>query len=55
MIDSLRTALARLLVRHLHNPRPLVIQTSIRLAAQAEALEEKLHCLNAVLQLDPEN
>ena len=53
MIDGVRTVFARLIVTHLR--RPLVIQAWLWLAAQAEDIEEKRHCLNAALQLDPEN
>ena len=52
MFDNLRTRLAQLMVPHL---RPLVVQAWLWLAAQAEDIEEKRHCLNAALQLDPEN
>jgi len=55
MPNSLRTALARLIVRHLRRPRPPVIQPWLWLAAEADPLEEERRCLNAVLQLDPEN
>jgi len=52
VFDNLRTRLAQLMVPHL---RPLVVQAWLWLAAQAEDIEEKRHCLNAALQLDPEN
>ena len=35
--------------------RPLVIRAWLWLAAQANALGEKRRCLEAVLELDPEN
>ena len=53
MVDGLRTILARFVAHHLH--RPLVTQALLWLAAEADELEEKGRCLNAVLQLDPEN
>lgn len=36
-------------------PSPLLIHPWPWLAAEADNLEEKRRCLNAVLQLDPEN
>jgi hypothetical protein len=54
VIDNLRTVLARFIVRHLTRS-PLVVQGWLSLAAQADDVEEKRRCLNAVLQLDPEN
>lgn len=43
--------------RDLHRPRPhlFVIRASFRLAAKADDIKGKRHCLKAVLQLDPEN
>jgi hypothetical protein len=32
-----------------------VVRAWLWLAAEADDIEEKRHCLNAVLQLDPEN
>ena len=55
MTDSLRTALARVLVRHLHLPRALVTQAWLWLAAEADDVEEKWRCLQAVLELNPEH
>jgi len=55
VLDGLRSIAARFIVRHFRHPRPLVIQSWLWLAAEAKTLEEKRHCLNAVLQLDPEN
>jgi len=55
MIDRLRTLPAKLIVEHLRRLRPLVIRAWFWLAAQADDLEEKRRCLNAVLELDPEN
>ena len=55
MINRLRTRIARLIVRHLIRPLPLIIQGWLWLAAEADELEEKRRCLNAVLQRDPEN
>jgi hypothetical protein len=50
-----RTHVARFTVRHLTRPRPLVIQAWLWLAAEADDLDTKRLCLNAVLDLDPEN
>ena len=51
----LRTSIAGLMGRHLHRPRPRVIQAWLWLASDTDDVEEKWRCLNAVLQLDPEN
>jgi hypothetical protein len=55
VVDRLRTLLARLIAHHLHRPLPLVIRAWLWLAAETDDIEEKRRCLNAVLQLDPEN
>jgi len=55
MIDVPTRVAARFVVHQLHRPRPLVIRAWLWLAAKADELEEKRRCLNAVLQLDPEN
>jgi len=55
VLDNLRSALARLIVRHLRRPRPLAAHAWLWLAGQAEDIEDKRRCLEAVLQLDPEN
>jgi len=55
MANDLRTALARLIVRHLRHPRCLVIPAWLWLGAEADDLEEKRRCLEAILQLDPDN
>jgi len=55
MLNDLRTALARLIVRHLRHPRSRVIRAWLWLAADSLDVTEKRCCLNAVLQLDPEN
>jgi len=55
MIGKLRTLLAKFIVDHFTRPRRLVVQAWLWLAAKAEDLEDKRHCLNAVLELDPEN
>jgi len=55
MVDAFRALLAKLIPRHLRRPRPLVIRAWLWLAAEADELEEKRHCLNAILELDPEN
>jgi len=54
-MEKCRTALAGLIAYHRRPPCPLVIQAWLWLAAEAQDIEEKRHCLNAVLQLDPEN
>jgi len=55
MLDEFRTAVARFLVRYLTRPSPLVIRAWLWLGAEADEVEDKRRCLNAVLQLDPEN
>lgn len=55
MLDNLRTIAARLVVHHLRRPHPLVLAAWLWLAAETKNLEEKRHCLNAILELDPEN
>jgi hypothetical protein len=55
MVNKLRTLLAKFIVHHFTRPRPLVIQAWLWPAAKAEDLEQKRHCLDAVLELDPEN
>ena len=53
MLDTFRTLLARFMVSHLTRPRPLVIRPWLWLAAEADEIGEKRHCLNAVLEIDP--
>ena len=55
MIDAFRTLLAKLIVKHLHRPLPLVIQAWLWLAADTDDVEEKWRCLQAVLELNPEH
>ena len=55
VIDALSAAAATLVVRYRNRPHPLVAQAWLWLAAQTDNLEEKRRCLNAVLQLDPED
>lgn len=55
MLDTIRTYLAKLVVKHLNRPRELVIRAWLWLAADSDDVEGKWRCLNAVLQLDPEN
>ena len=43
------------MAQHLPGPRPLVLHSWLWLAAEADDIEEKRHCLNRVLGLDPEN
>ena len=55
MVNDLRATLARLIVRLLHRPRPLVIHAWLRLAAEADDIDEKRGCPNAVERRDPGN
>ena len=55
ILDRLRTLLAKFIVKHLTRPRALVVQTWLWLAAKSQDVEDKRRCLNAVLELDPEN
>lgn len=55
MLDNLRTIVARVVVHQLRRPRPLVVAAWLWLAAYADDVEEQRRCLNAVLQLDPDN
>ena len=55
MLDTSRTLLATIIVSRLTRPRPLIIRAWLWLAAEADNLEEKRRCLNAVLRLDPDN
>ena len=41
---TLRTVLAKCVARHLRRPRPLLVQSWLWLAAEADALEEKRRC-----------
>lgn len=51
----MRTHLARFAVSHFTGPRFLVVHIWPWLAAESHDIQEKPRCLNAVLQLDPEN
>lgn len=42
-------------MRHLQGPHPLVVLVWLRPAAEAEEPEGKRRCLEAVLDLDPDN
>ena len=55
MIDTLRTLLAKLVVRHLTRPRVLVVHAWLWLASDTYDVEEKWRCLQAVLELNPEH
>jgi len=55
MIDSLRTLLARFMVRHLTSPRELVTGAWLWLAADTDELDERRRGLKAVLELDPDD
>ena len=55
MINYLRTLSARLITRHLHRPRALVVRAWFWLAAQTSDLSEKRRCLEAILALEPGN
>jgi len=50
-----RTLPAKFIVQHLAHPRPLVVQAWLWLAAKAKDLVDKRHCVNTILELDPEN
>ena len=55
MIDQLRTLSARFITRWLRRPRALIVRAWFWLAAEAAHLEEQRRCLEAILELDPEN
>jgi hypothetical protein len=55
MVDRLLTGIARVVVHRVPHPGPLVVQAWLWLAANASDTEEKRRCLNAALDLDPEN
>jgi len=52
---KLRTQLAKLIVTHVMRPKFAVVQAWLWLAAEAQDMEDKRRCLNAVLALDPSN
>ena len=54
MLDKIRTLLARLIVKHLTRPLFLVIHAWLWLASDTHDVEEKWRCLQAVLELNPE-
>ena len=43
------------MIRHLHHRHRLVVEAWLWLAAQADDIEEKHRCLNAVLRPDPDS
>jgi hypothetical protein len=55
MLDRFRTVLAHFISSHFTQPRQLVIWAWFWLAAQTDDLQGKRHCLNAILEPDPEN
>lgn len=55
MLVHLHSVLGRLIVQHLPGPRPLVVRAWFWLAAEADAIEQKRRCLEAVLELNPES
>jgi len=55
MLDRLRTVIARSTVGYLNRPVSLVVAAWLWLAAEADDTEVKRRCLNAILELDPEN
>lgn len=55
MTDYLRTLLANFIVRHLRGPRSLLVAAWNWLAAEANDLVERQRCLEALLDLDPDN
>ena len=55
MTQHLRTLSARLITRWLRRPRALVVRAWFWLAAQTDDLDEKRRCLEAILELAPDN
>ena len=55
MINHLRTLSARLITRHLRQPRALVVRACFWLAVDTSDLSEKRRCLEAILALEPGN
>jgi len=55
LADNLRTAIAGVIASRVDRPRLLVVQAWLWLAANHRDLEGKRRCLDAVLQLEPEN
>ena len=53
--DESATLLVRFMVQHLSSPRTLVVAAWLWLAAEADDIEEKRRCLEAVLELNPES
>lgn len=54
-LNWLRTWLAPWIGKHLTGPRPLVIRAWFWLAVEADDLDAKRRCLEAVLELNPES
>jgi hypothetical protein len=54
-LGEFRTVIAHFVVRHLHRPHPLVVTAWLWLAANADGFDEKRRCLEAVLEIDPDN
>lgn len=55
MVDRFRTILARFTTGHLRRPSQSVIRPWLWLASETDDTDEKRHCLEAVLQLNPES
>lgn len=55
MIDRLRTASARLVVRFLPWPPSLLLAAWRWLAAETDDLTEKQRCIEVILKLDPDS
>lgn len=47
--------LAKFIVRRLRRPRPLVVASWLWLAADPDEFGEKRRCVEAALELDPDN
>jgi hypothetical protein len=55
VLDKLRSLVGRFMLQQLRRPGTLAIRAWLWLAAEAPDAEEKLRCLNAILQLAPAN
>jgi len=55
VVDRFRTLLAKFIASGVTRPRPLVVQAWLWLAAEAGDIEDKRRCLNAILELNPDN
>jgi hypothetical protein len=55
MLDNVRTIAARVIVHRVRRSHLLVIRAWFWLAAEAQDTEDKRRCLNAILDLDPDD